>query len=51
MEQNVKEWAYLIQTVGFPILACCWLLWRTDSRLEKLTDGIAALILELKRDK
>ncbi len=33
-----KVLADLTQQVGFPIAVAIWLLWRTDKKLQKMTD-------------
>lgn len=41
----VEAGAELLKSVGFPIFVACWLLFRTDKRLDKIVE----LITEKKR--
>lgn len=37
-----------IQQIGFPITVAVWLLWRTDKRLEKMTDVLNDISANIK---
>jgi hypothetical protein len=39
--------AELVKTLGFPIVIACWLLYRTDKRLEKAADLLQTLITKI----
>ena len=33
----------IVKQVGFPVVVACWFMFRTDKRLEALTDAIGKL--------
>ena len=40
-----------VTKVGFPIVIACWFMFRTDKRLDKNNDLIAALLNKIERDE
>lgn len=41
----------VIKTTGFPIFIACWLLIRTEKKLDKLCDHIKNLMTTILKDK
>ena len=49
MDHKVADFGIqLIQTVGFPIVVACWLLFKTDKRLEQQTEALNELNTNIK---
>lgn len=47
------EFSQLVSSLGFPAVMCAWFMFRTENRLDKLTEAIGDLkdvleVLELK---
>ncbi len=43
--QTVEGGISIFKQVGFPAIVACWFMFRTDARLDKLTEAVNALHL------